>query len=935
LLLRGKQRERYADLSYTSRKGALNGLKPRRHEGRGVAISTPGTESEVIGAPIEAGRSAPTANGRGPAGRPGVLARFVRIGGEKQYLRGVTYGTFCDGPDGAPYPDPATVGDDFAAMAAAGVNAIRLYTAPPRWLLDLAHEHGLCAMVGLAWEDHVAFLDDRQRAARIVKRVEQDAAACAGHPALLCYAVGNEIPASIVRWHGARKIERFVERLYSTVKRIDPGSLVTYVNYPSTEYLQLPFLDLVCFNVYLESDDPLQAYLARLHNIAGDRPLLITEIGLDSKGHGLDVQARVLERQLRTAYASGCAGAFVFSWTDEWHRGGIDVDDWHFGLVDHERRPKPALAAVERAFTDVPLAWERAGPRISVVVCSYNGEATIGRCLQALTDLDYPDYEVIVVDDGSTDGTASIAAEFDVRLIRTDNHGLSAARNTGIEAATGEIVAFTDDDSWPDADWLRYLAHAFCSTDHAGIGGPNLVPDDAGTVESAVARSPGGPTHVLLSDDVAEHIPGCNMAFRSDALKAVGGFDPQFRIAGDDVDICWRLQERGWTIGFCPAAVVLHRRRHSVRRYLKQQMEYGKAEALLECKWPEKYNRGGHLAWEGRMYASTPLRRRRGRIGYGTWGSNLFQSLYDRTPSTLGALPLMPEWYLLIGLLAVLSIVGIFQHPLVPWTSGAPVRIELLLLAAAAVALAVKVVRGAWHAPHGTPVKGPIVKGVTAVLFLLQPVARLTGRMRGGLTPWRRRGEFAFALPLPRRRSVWSEHWRSPTDRLLQLERDLRARCMNITRGGDSDRWDIQVRLGPLGSARMRVAVEEHGQGRQLVRYQVWPRWSRLLPAIVLLSGAWLAGSILFSQYLLAASIFVVLLFLVLRASKEAGAGVALVLSAIGDEVETDRTSGEPHELMDDLRVMPVPSAVETLPDQENGSHPPPGKTEESLGRHR
>ena len=306
---------------------------------------------------------------------------------------------------------------------------------------------------------------------------------------------------------------------------------------------------------------------------------------------------------------------------------------------------------------------------------------------------------MIVVDDGSTDHTAAIAAEFDVRLIRTDNRGLSAARNTGLEAATGEIVAFTDDDAWPDRDWLRYLAHAFGSTDHAGIGGPNLVPEDAGLVESAVARAPGGPTHVLLSDEVAEHIPGCNMAFRREALEAVGGFDPQFRIAGDDVDICWRLQEQGSTIGFCPAAVVLHRRRSSVRRYLRQQVEYGKAEALLERKWPDKYNRGGHLAWEGRMYVSAPLpRRRRGDIGYGTWGSNLFQSLYDRTPSTLGALPLMPEWYLLIGLLALLSVVGIFRRPLVPWTADAPVRIELLLLAAAALALAVKAVRSAWHA---------------------------------------------------------------------------------------------------------------------------------------------------------------------------------------------------------------------------------------------
>ena len=830
--------------------------------------------------------------------RPEIYGRSLQVGGQKQYIRGVTYGTFCDGPDGSPYPEQAVVAGDFASMARAGANAVRLYTAPPPWLLDLAHEHGLSVMVGLAWEDHIAFLDKRRAAAQIVERIEQQVAACAGHPAVLCYAVGNEIPASIVRWHGSRKIERFIEQLGSTVKQIDRDALVTYVNYPSTEYLQLPFLDLVCFNVYLEADESMQAYLARLHNIAGDRPLLITEIGLDSRSHGVDVQARVLERQLRAAYASGCAGAFVFSWTDEWHRGGVDVEDWHFGLVDHDRHPKPALKTVGRAFAEVPFAAGAADPRISVVVCSYNGESTIGRCLEELDRLDYPDYEVIVVDDGSTDRTAAIAAEFDVRLIRTENRGLSAARNTGIEAATGEIVAFTDDDAWPDRDWLRFLAHAFKSTDHAGIGGPNLPPRDAGIIESAVAHAPGGPTHVLLSDDIAEHVPGCNMAFRCEALKAVGGFDQQFRVAGDDVDICWRLQERGWTIGFCPAAVVLHRRRRSVPGYLRQQMAYGKAEARLERKWPGKYNRGGHLAWAGRMYAA-PSRPRRGRIGYGTWGSNLFQSLYDRTPSVIGALPLMPEWYLLIATLGLLSIVGTFRQPVLPWTQNVPVRVEILLLAAALLALVLKAIRSAWHA-EGSTRAGAAVRGVAAVLFLLQPIARLSGRLRGGLTPWRRRGEFAYAFPWPRRRTVWSERWRSHTERLLELERDLGARCMNVVRGSDTDRWDIQVRLGPLGSARLRAAVEEHGQGHQLVRYRIWPRWSRALPLIVVVLGLWLAACATY-DVTLAALVGVVLVLVVLRACQEVGAGIALLLSAIGDEVEIDPQ--ESPELMDDLRV--------------------------------
>src|SRR2546422_2688657 len=104
----------------------------------------------------------------------------------------------------------------------------------------------------------------------------------------------------------------------------------------------------------------------------------------------------------------------------------------------------------------------------------------------------------------------------------------------------------------------------FRSTSHAAVGGPNLAPPGDGPIAECIARAPGGPVHVLLSDREAEHIPGCNMAFRKARLEAVGGFDPQFRTAGDDVDICWRLEERGWTLGFSAAAMVWHHRRNSV-----------------------------------------------------------------------------------------------------------------------------------------------------------------------------------------------------------------------------------------------------------------------------------------------------------------------------------------------------------------------------------
>jgi ABC-type multidrug transport system fused ATPase/permease subunit/GT2 family glycosyltransferase len=820
-----------------------------------------------------------------PLARPRVLGKFFFLGDKKLYLRGVTYGTFRPDEPGDEFHDPLSVERDFAQMEANGINAVRTYTVPPRWLLDAAHRHGLYVMVGLPWEQHIAFLDNRKRARAIVNKVRKGVRSCARHPAVLCYTIGNEIPTSIVRWHGRERVERFLHRLYHAAKREDPEGLVTYVNYPSTEYLELPFLDFVSFNVYLEEQERLEAYLARLQNIAGERPLLMAEIGLDSRRNGEVRQASTLDWQVRTAFAAGCAGAFVFAWTDEWHRGGHAINDWDFGLTDRERRPKPALAAVRAAFSEVPFPQrdeEQDGrrtmgsepakdgpasspiqpfdwPRISVVVCSRNGSHTISECCEGLLEQDYPDFEVVVVDDGSTDATAAIASEYGFRVISTENQGLSSARNTGLAAATGEIVAYIDDDARPDPHWLTYLAATFLRTDHAGVGGPNIPPPGDGPIARCVANAPGGPIHVLLSDTVAEHIPGCNMTFRRSCLQAVGGFDPQYRAAGDDVDICWRLHARGWTLGFHPAAVVWHRRRNSVRAYWKQQMGYGKAEAMLEKEWPEKYNAAGHLAWAGRLYGNgliQVLGRPRGRIYSGTWGSAPFQSVYQPTEGGFWALPLMPEWYLLVLALAAFSLLGLLWSPLL-------LAVPLLVLAV--LLPVVQAGRGALCARFpGTSVPGrAFLRALTAWLHLIQPLARLAGRLRHGLTPWRRRGLAGLMLPRPHTLAIWREEWQAPEGWLRSLEADLKVVGAIVLRGGDFDQWDLEVRGGMLGASRMRLAVEEHGGGTQLGRFRVWPKlWRRGLALIAAfaglavgaaLDGAWTAAYILMGVALLVA----------------------------------------------------------------------------------
>jgi GT2 family glycosyltransferase len=419
----------------------------------------------------------------------------------------------------------------------------------------------------------------------------------------------------------------------------------------------------------------------------------------------------------------------IFSFTDEWYKDGRVIEDWRFGLTTRARVPKPSVAGVQRAYRAVPHFNHSRLPLVSVVVASYNGARTLGACLESLSRLRYPTYEVILVDDGSTDETPVLAAQFPgVRCVRhAQNLGLSAARNTGIEAAQGEIVAFTDADCRVDEDWLHYLVGDLTRSRFAGIGGPNLLPAEDSCVAAVVQLSPGGPTHVMLTDQVAEHIPGCNMAFWKWALVEIGCFDPVFRQAGDDVDVCWRLQQRGHELGFSPAASVWHYRRSTVRAYLRQQHGYGEAEALLERKHPEYFSPLGGSMWRGRIYApqEVGVRSRRPIIYYGLFGTGLFQSLYT-TPS-----PVAPTFLTSLEYHVGVTLPLLVLAPLVPWLGP-------LGLASLMSSIGVCVAAGMQAAVPPTKQRfwsRPLV----ALLFALQPIVRGWARYQGRLF-WRQTG---------------------------------------------------------------------------------------------------------------------------------------------------------------------------------------------------
>jgi O-antigen biosynthesis protein len=808
--------------------------------------------------------------------RPRVSGRFLYVGEEKLWVRGVTYGTFLPSSPGDDGYDPTRVDADFASMVRAGINAIRVYEVPPTWLLDTALTHGLWVAVDIPWEEHVTFLDQPGLAGQIRDRVTTAVRGCAGPPAILAFSIGNEIPSRIVRWHGARAVETFLEGLADAVRATDPGALITYVNYPSTEYLRVRGIDYDAWNVYLEDDADFERYVARLQNLSPDRPVVIAELGADSLRKGIEFQAHLVSTQVGATFAAGGSGTFVFAWTDEWARSGVAVEDWDFGLTTRDREPKPALAALASAYREVPFPDDLEWPRISVVCCSYNGARFIGDCLDALARQDYPDYEVIVIDDGSTDDTASIAARYDVRLVSQENKGLSAARNEGMRQATGEITAYIDDDAYPDPDWLRYIAWTYLKGRHDGAGGPNLPPPGDGLVAGLVALAPGGPNHVLLTDIVAEHVPGCNSTYRTDALRAIGGYDERFRTAGDDVDVGWRIQENGGTIGFSAGATVWHHRRGTAKGYLKQQRGYGFAEALLERKWPSRFNRLGHITWPGQLYGpgARPAPLFRSDVYGGSWGSAPFQSIYERG-SHWAAAPLMPDWWMAIAGLLLVGLVGLTWRPLL-WAW--PVA---LLMAGTSIMVSLAVAADGLR--YRRLRTNDFLRQVLmlAGLVLGQSLYRTRGRIAGGLTPLRRRGAVGFTFPRTIRLEEWGEEWHSMEARLRVVEERLKASGAAVRRGGEFEPFDLEVRTGAFASARLTGTVEEHGNGRQMARWKIWPRvWGGMWVAV--LSLALLAVWATTDGALFAAGLCLALVTVALtRASVDAGGASATSTEAV------------------------------------------------------
>lgn len=745
-------------------------------------------------------------------------AKFFFEGDRKFFLKGVTYGTFAPDAQGFYVGPPEKARRDLAMMKEIGINGVRVYHAPPKWFLDLAQENGIQVMATLWWGQNVDFLSTHKRRREILEKVHSDVKMNAGHPGLMGYLVANEISSLMVRWYGVRRVTEFVEALINTGRNADGEVLFSYASYPPTEYLLPSNMDFYTFNVYLHRQADFDKYLARLQNLAEDKPLIMGEFGMDTIRHPQEEQAEMLSWHMESVVRGGLAGTFVYTWTDEWWCNGQAITDWAFGITDADRKPKLAYHTVKQLYAGTEPMTDRVRlpkyPKVSVIVCSYNGAKTLDRCLESLKHVNYPDYEVILVDDGSKDNTQEIAARHPwIVNIKQVNKGLSVARNVGAQAAKGEVIAYTDSDCMADPDWLYYLVGSLISGDYAGVGGPNISPPAEDWIQACVSAAPGGPNHVLLTDVVAEHIPGCNMAFYKWAFEKIGGFDPEYRKAGDDVDFCWRLQQDGGVIAFSPAAIVWHYRRFTLTAFRKQQEGYGEAESLLRFKHLVFFGPTGTAKWKGQIYGAPRFTWLINRpvIYHGIFGEGLFQSIYPTPQSEIAAYLSSVEWVVLTAFIFCLSI----PFPIL--------RIVPYLMFGGTFLVAVSYMIHAKLEPRHDTIPARLL---VAFLAFAQPIARGWARYTTWLK-FKRTPPAVIATQekdyTPQRGSIakmnyWTENGQGRERILPEIIQALEDEKWNYSTDTGWKDWDAQVYGSIWWGIKIRSVTEYHGGPKCLTR---------------------------------------------------------------------------------------------------------------------
>jgi glycosyltransferase involved in cell wall biosynthesis len=263
------------------------------------------------------------------------------------------------------------------------------------------------------------------------------------------------------------------------------------------------------------------------------------------------------------ALDAGAAGA-VFACEDDAQSSRLLVE-----VADRERR------RLEHA------------PLITVAICNRNGARDLEGCLDSLTRVEYPNFETLLVDDGSTDDSIDVGRRFGVRIVAQEPAGLGTARNTAIANAGGEILAYLDGDAQAEPAWLTRMWRLYDRLRPGGMGGPNLGMTDADWQERAVGGAPGVAMPIVSADGRCTHLAGCNMSFRMDIARK-GRFDAESVAVGDDVRFCYWVLDLGEDLLLHPTAIVRHHRRRTLKGYLRQMDTYGHVSTHIQADHGER-----------------------------------------------------------------------------------------------------------------------------------------------------------------------------------------------------------------------------------------------------------------------------------------------------------------------------------------------------------
>ncbi len=227
---------------------------------------------------------------------------------------------------------------------------------------------------------------------------------------------------------------------------------------------------------------------------------------------------------------------------------------------------------------------------VSVVVPAYNAEKTVEACLRSLLDQTVPssDYEVLLVDDGSTDRTGALAQQFPIRYFHQENRGPAAARNLGVENARGDIILFTDSDCVAKRDWVESMTRPFENGDIGGVKGAYRT-EQKGLVARFAQVEFEERYELLNKHTYIDFVDSYSAAFRtSDFLKA-GGFDTSFpRANNEDTELSYKLARMGCRMVFVPEAIVYHRHPDSIWKYFRLKFSRGYWRMVVYRRYPEK-----------------------------------------------------------------------------------------------------------------------------------------------------------------------------------------------------------------------------------------------------------------------------------------------------------------------------------------------------------